>query len=136
MRTRSLALALLAWLSAGIAVPEHPFVAYVCRDASENSAEAGKRLPDDQTSICHLQFPDRIFMHAAALLHDGQSFPDSSFGFEVAEEHDVVREIAQVDGRGHTGAHQACLREHHDRHDAELAQVAKHLVHLDGEVLL
>src|SRR4030095_11271775 len=77
---------------------------FVHGHTSENAAEISQRVADVDPAFVETELPDGALMLAAALLHDRNGLADRAFGFEVAQEHHGVREIAGVHRRIHLTA--------------------------------
>ena len=67
---------------------------------------------------------DGLLVRAAALLHDGDRLADRAVGLEIAQQHDGVGQVADVDRADHRLPEEPVLRHHQERRDAPLPEIA------------
>ena len=82
-----------------------------------------------------LQFANRVLMASAAPLNGGDRLANFSLGFEIAEQENIVREIADVNRTLQWGANGAGLSENHQREDAAIAKVGQKLMQMHRQKL-
>src|SRR5690348_8827130 len=73
----------------------------VNRRAGQDSAETLERRSHLDAARAQPEFPDGVFVTAAALLHHRERAPDRAVVFEVAQHQHDIAEITDVHGRIH-----------------------------------
>src|SRR5512139_3197225 len=83
------------------------------RHAGEHAHELGELVAHRQTATVEAELANRVLVSAAPLLHHGDRLADPAVRLEIAQEHDRVRDVADID-RCLRRTGQAVLGHHHD----------------------
>src|SRR5665213_646621 len=122
-------------LAIGLDIEEATGVPDILRRSAEDAGELPERRAQADAIGAKLELADGVLVLAAALLHHRQGAPDGARVFEVAQHDHRVAEVAHVQRRIHR-ADQAVLGQDLDGEDAELAEIAQQLMHLQDEEAL
>lgn len=95
-----------------------------------------QRLSNIDSRLSDFEFPQGALMPPAALLDHRNQLPQLTVGFEVAEQNDVVGQIAGVERRTHRRSQQAALRNDEEGRDAAVAEIDQQFVKLSDQEAL
>src|SRR5271166_6702962 len=82
------------------------------------------------------ELPNSVLMTAATAFDGGDGLAYFAMSFEVAQEQDIVGEIADVDRALQRGANGTGLSQNHDREHAAISQIGQQFVQMHGQELL
>src|SRR6202158_4830343 len=101
--------------------------AQVGQVSPQHALEVGQRLADARPARPQAELADAALMGAGAFLEHGDGLPDLAEGLEIAQQDDVVRQVAELHRRFDDAAHETVLGHDQQRQHAALVEKRQQL---------